>query len=53
MKPKFTDSDRYKHGYRDSKHTDIRLTFKRIREEQKRIAEEAAVKVQPLKRAAK
>ena len=53
MKPRFTDAARYPNGYRDSKHTDIRLTFRRVREEQKRIAEEAAVKVAPLKRAAK
>ncbi len=50
--PRYTDN-RYPHGYRKSTNTDVRATFRRVREEQKRIAEEQALKVSQLKRAAK
>ncbi len=39
--PKFTDAHRYANGYRDSKRTDIRLTFRRERERLKAAAEQA------------
>jgi hypothetical protein len=35
-KPRFTDSEKYPHGYRDSKSTDIQITFARVRAEQKK-----------------
>ena len=50
--PRYSDN-RYLHGYRKSTNTDLRSTFRRVREEQKRIAEEQQVKVAPLKRAVK
>ena len=53
MKPKFTDLTRYPNGYTPASKTDIRKTFARVRAEQSRIQAEAAVKVAPLKRAAK
>ena len=51
--PKYTDSHKYQNGYRRSAETNVARTFARVREEQKRIAEEADAKVAPLKRAAK
>lgn len=53
MKPKFTDAARYPNGYTPSGKTDIKKTFARFRDQQKRNQEEAAIKVAPLKRAAK
>jgi|CXWL01.1.fsa_nt_gi hypothetical protein len=53
MKPKFTDAARYPNGYTPASKTDIKKTFARIREQHKRNQEEAALKVAPLKRAAK
>ena len=49
--PRYTQDDlarQPKGGYRDSKRTDISATFRRIRAEQARNAEEAKVKVKPL-----
>lgn len=51
--PRYTDIHKYANGYRKSTNTDIAATFRRIRAEQARNAEEAKLKVQPMKRAAK
>ena len=53
MKPKFTDLARYPHPYRDSKHTDVAATFRRLRADQAKIKDEQQIKVQPLKRGSK
>ena len=56
MKPKFTDQHKYPHGYRSAVNTNLQETFARIERErkakEKANAEEAAQKVQPLKRTA-
>lgn len=56
--PKFTDAAKYPHGYRRSAETDITVTFRRIKAEQKAAAEaqaqadaEAKAKVQPMRKA--
>lgn len=49
--PKYTDTARYPNGYRKSTNTDVAATFRRIRTEQQRIAEEAKAKVAQIKRA--
>ena len=51
--PRYTDSHKYPHGYRKSTNTDIEATFRRIKQENAKNLAEQAVKVQPLKRAAK
>jgi hypothetical protein len=51
--PRYTDSAKYPNGYRKSSNSDIRATFRRIRAENQRNAEEANAKVAPLKRASK
>lgn len=48
MKPKFTDSHRFPHGYSRSEATDIRKTFERVRREREANKREAAVKVAPI-----
>lgn len=49
--PKYTDTARYKHGYRKSTNTDIRATFRRVKQEQAENIAEQAVKVAPLRKA--
>lgn len=51
--PRYTDMHRYANGYRKSTNTDVAATFRRVRAEMQKDAEEVKVKVQPLKRAAK
>ena len=51
--PRYTDTHRYQNGYRKSTNTDVAATFRRVRAEQQKNAEEAKVKVQPLKKAAR
>jgi hypothetical protein len=47
--PRYTDQ-RYPHGYRKSTNTDIKATFRRVRDQQKKNAEEAHDKVRELKK---
>ena len=58
--PKYTDQHKYPSGYTRSGHTDVAKTFRRIRLEQQRLAEQAAkdqaeaeAKVRTMKRVAK
>ena len=51
--PRYTDTARYPNGYRKSTNTDVAATFRRVRATHERIKTEQAVKVQPMKRAAK
>ena len=51
--PRYTDNHRFPHGYKKAAETNVEATFKRVRAELQRNQEEAAVKVQPLKRIGK
>ena len=58
--PRYTDLHRYPHGYVKSGSTDVAATFRRVRAEQQRAAEqaqrdaaEAQAKTVPMRRAAK
>lgn len=53
--PKYTAEDlrRYKNGYRKAANTDVAATFRRVRLEMQKNAEEIQVKVAPLKKAAR
>ena len=57
--PRYTDSFRYANGYRKSTNTDVAATFRRVRLEQTKAAEKAALdeaeakaKTRPLRKAA-
>lgn len=47
--PRYTDAEKYPHGYTPHAATDIRRTFARVRAEQRKAQEEQAKKVTPLK----
>ena len=51
--PRYTDTNRYPHGYRKSTNTDVEATFRRVKQEQAKNVAERELKVQPLKRASK
>lgn len=42
MKPRYTDSARYPHGYKTAVDTDVRKTFERIRKEHEAQAKQKA-----------
>lgn len=48
--PRYTDQHRYPHGYKKAAETNVELTFKRVRQEQAKNAEERQAKVAPLKK---
>lgn len=48
--PKWTDSDRYPRGYTPSGSTNLRATFRRVREERKARELEQQEKVRQMKR---
>ena len=56
--PRYTDSSRWPNGYRRAAETDISKTFARVRAEQKKAAEQAAIdaaereaKLRPMRKA--
>ncbi len=50
VKPRFTDSHKFKRPYRSSVDTNIAATFEAILREQRKNAEEVEAKVQPMQR---
>lgn len=42
MKPKFTDSHKFPHGYRQAVDTNVSETFKRVRRQQEELAKRKA-----------
>ena len=56
--PRYTDQSRYPNGYRKSANTDVAATFRRVRLEQSKAAEQAAIdavereaKLRPMRKA--
>lgn len=50
MKPKFTDLDRYRHGYRRADETDITKTWERAKKQIEQDKAERAEKVREIKK---
>jgi len=48
VKPRYTDAQKYPHGYKPACETDIGRTFERIRRQQKANADEVKQKVEPI-----
>jgi len=51
--PRYTDMDRYRHGYRTAAATEIARTFERVRREQREQAALERSKISPLRKGIK